>query len=71
MNFKPTLLKTIVSIFIGIISFVYLILFSRCYDVCPGLISTALINSIVIITIIYIIWSLSQNNKSNSKKRRR
>jgi len=63
MNFKPTLLKTIVSLLIGVVYFLYSYLFViHCSDLpnrpCNYSPFIDILVSLVIILITYIIWSL-------------
>lgn len=67
MNFKPTIWKTIVSIFVGIIAFVWHV--NTNYVVCNivGCLPAydwegSVISFIVSVVIVYVIWSLIQKN---------
>ena len=65
MNFKLTLWKTLISIILGIIVFLYQFGYLKCDSPngCPSAIQNYLIQSLIIIVIIYILWSFLQKTK--------
>jgi len=70
MNFKPTLLKSIVSIIIFLILYIYQAGGIKCDS--PGGCFKAvwiypLYLSIISLIVIYVIWSLIQKNKKKNK----
>ena len=72
MNFKPTLWKTIVSIAIGVAWFTYDWGDFKCDSPggCHQALYNILIYAVIIIIILYVIWSLIQKNKKFNKKKR-
>ena len=72
MKFKLTLWKTIVSIVIGFIWFGYDWGYFRCDSPngCIQALYNTIIYSVIIMIIIYLIWSLFQKNKISKKKKK-
>ena len=61
MNFKPTLLKTIISIIAAIISLIYAEGGITCdKPTCPLVHQSSIMFAIISLILVYIIWSLVQ-----------